>query len=119
MTNTCERFFIYPFRADLPGVVRRLKMQGDKAVTVPVEAPESRDVVRLRRDAEIAAAAEETGRKLLNAALNRVMDACDREEPNGFNPRRNPALKLALEESRRAGVPDSALLRALQYAEQG
>lgn len=89
------------------------------AVTLPVENIESPAFAGTGRRAGISAVAKSLGEKTLEAALCRVMDACDRGSVFGFDPARNGRLMQAMIEARRAGVPESALRMAVQYAQQG
>jgi ribonucleoside-diphosphate reductase alpha chain len=100
----------------------RLALEPDAqraTVTLPVENADSAAFVNLRRQADIDAAARELGRKVLDAALHRVMDACDRDSVSGFSPAENPALARALDEARQLGVSEAALRMALELAVQG
>lgn len=112
-----------------PRILRRLLWMagkigledGDGAirVTLPVENADSAAFIGLRLDADIRDAAEELGRRVLEQGMHHVMDACNRDSIFGCDPARNPALARAAAEARAAGLDDSAIRMAIDYAQQG
>ena len=110
-------------------ILKRLRLLGEKqaldsggrgiAVTLPVENIDSPAFAGFRRSADIVTIACDLGGKTLDAALNHVLDACDRDSLTGFDPARNGRLMQAVIEARRAGVPEAAIHMAIHYAQQG
>lgn len=110
-------------------ILKRLKLLGEKqaldddrrgiSVTLPVENIDSLDFINLKREADTRTAAIDLGQRMLEQALERVMDACERDSVFGFDEDRNLKLRQAMVEARRAGVGEGALRRAVQYAQQG
>lgn len=111
--NLLRRIKILAERLALEGEDRRMQ------VTLPVENIDSPGFAALKRRADLDALARDIGARMFEAAMNRVMDACDRESVLGFDADFNPELGRAFDEARRAGIPDAALQAALSYAQQG
>lgn len=88
-------------------------------VTIPAEHGESLALTDMLLQAEVARAAEDIGRRLLQTASHHVMDACDRDAVRGFDPAFNSRLSRVMTDMRAAGTPEAVLHRALAYAEQG
>lgn len=112
--------------AETAGVRQRLEAlalearEGRLEVSLPVENDERLDFINWKKEGDLRETAEGLGRRIIEAAARRVMDACDRDSPQqGFDPAHNAALAEALDETRRIGVPEAALRMAIHYAEQG
>lgn len=88
-------------------------------VILPVECADSPSFIRWQHLKSIDDHARLIGRKVLEQALHRVMDACDRDSQAGFDPTFNPSLAQAIEEALGAGVEDSMIADALSLARQG
>ncbi|MBI1216162.1 MAG: hypothetical protein GC185_10130 [Alphaproteobacteria bacterium] len=88
-------------------------------VTLPVENVDSAGFAALFRQADIDAVARGLGTRVLEEALNAVMDACERDSVFGFDPDRNLKLARAMTVARNAGVNEAALSMAVDYARQG
>lgn len=110
-------------------ILKRLRLLGEKqaldgggrgiAVTLPVENIDSPAFANARRGADIETISRALGEKTLEAALNNIIDACDRDKLSGFEPARNGHLMQAVIEARRAGVPEAAIHMAIHHAQQG
>lgn len=118
------------FDASAPHAFRRIKALAETqavydtpekvAVTLPVENIDSLPFISWKKDAELRRVAENVGRRTLEAAAHEVMDACDRDDfSGGFDPSQNDALQSAVDNARQAGLPETAIRRAINYAEQG
>lgn len=86
---------------------------------LPVSNIESGPFIRWKTDAAAASVARDLGLKALRALLHRVMDACDRDAPDGFDPAQNPALDRAVDAARKAGVDSALIANTISYARQG
>lgn len=114
-------------RGDLP---RRLRLLADihalenpaaaplRAV-VPVEELSALDIISAQTQEEIDALARDLGRRMMQEAAGQVIDACDRDALRGFDTAYNGKLSRAVREWRAAGVPETLLRRAIDYAQQG
>lgn len=114
-------------KGDLP---RRLRLLADihalenpaaaplRAV-VPVEELSSLDIIAAQTQEEIDALARDLGRRMMQEASMQVIDACDRDALRGFDTAYNGKLSRAVREWRAAGVPETVLRRAIDYAQQG
>lgn len=88
-------------------------------VTLPVENVSSRAVITARRNQESRDLAASLGTRTLRQMMNRVMDACDREQLMGFDPAFCAPLAAVIEQASLLGVPMEAIDLALSYARQG
>lgn len=86
---------------------------------LPVEAAPSLGWSGRRLADDIAAAAEDFGAPHLRAALEAVMDACDRDRLMGFDPARHAPLAAAVRHAKALGVSDAALATVLALAAEG
>ena len=85
----------------------------DEALVLPAEHIESASFIGFRRDADFDALALSVGRNMIAKALARIMDACDRDDPeNGFDPHINPQLFDAVPAAHQAGLGDRARVQA-------
>ena len=117
------------FTAETTQVMRRIKILGETRalenaemktnVILPVENSGSLDFVNWKRSRDVRQAAETLGQRVMEIAAHQIMDACDRDDPSGFDPENNPTLRRAIESSRQAGLSEAAIQMALSYAEQG
>ena len=94
-----------------------------KMVTVDIDHPDIRQYIRWKAVEEQKVAALVAGSKLAQRHLNAVMKAChastDAAPDDRYDPRRNPALKLAVRAARKAMIPETYIRRVIQFAEQG
>ncbi len=95
-----------------------------KMVVVDIDHPDIEAFIDWKVVEEQKVAALVAGSKLANRHLNAIMRACREMEANGdaaapFDPKRNPALRRAVIEARRAMLPESYILRMIQFARQG
>ncbi|MBJ94134.1 MAG: ribonucleoside-diphosphate reductase, adenosylcobalamin-dependent [Rickettsiales bacterium] len=92
-----------------------------KMVIVDVDHPDVETYVNWKALEEQKVASLVTGSKLNEAHLNAIIAATNGEDgdEDRFEPRRNPLLKEAIREARKALVPDNYIFRAIQYAQQG
>ena len=110
-------------------VLRRLKIQGETLAlenaeakinaVLPIENSESLNFINWKKSRDVRQAAETLGQRVMETAAHHVMDACDRDDPSGFDPENNPQLYDAIEEARHAGLPEAAIRMAISYAQQG
>lgn len=92
---------------------------GSLTITLPVEHIDSRSFITDSRQKDMTALATAIGNRLMTEALNRVMDACDRDSVLGFDPVFNKVLDEEVRAAIDAGVPFEAVDLALSYARQG
>src|SRR5690606_7674335 len=94
-----------------------------KMVVVDIDHPDIEEYIDWKVVEEQKVAALVTGSKVCRRHLSLIMAACGGEDaPAGderFNPAENPALKRAVREARRGGVPDNYIQRVIQFARQG
>ncbi len=94
-----------------------------KMVVVDIDHPEIEDFIAWKASEENKVAALVTGSKVMEARLNAIMRACvncsSPKKEQCFDPAENPALKRAIRDARKQFVPDQAINRVIQYAEQG
>lgn len=114
-------------KGDLP---RRLRLLADihalenpsaaplRAV-VPVEELSAAALIAAQTEEEIDALARDLGRRLMDEAAARAVDACDRDALRGFDTAYNGKLSRTVRELRAAGAPETLLRRAIDYAQQG
>lgn len=88
-------------------------------VTAPAAHGDIEALIGWKQGVEQSLIARQAGMRLLDAHLNRIMDSCNRDRMRGFDPSFNAALGEAVEDARRAGVPESAVRAALMLARQG
>ena len=91
-----------------------------KMVVVDADHPDIEEFIRWKVVEEQKVAALVAGSRLLKRHLSAVMQACQTGPDSArCNPADNPALKRAVREARRAGVPENAVMHVIQYAAQG
>ncbi|MFO1123430.1 MAG: vitamin B12-dependent ribonucleotide reductase [Hyphomicrobiales bacterium] len=93
-----------------------------KMVVVDVDHPDIEDYVDWKVKEEQKVAALVTGSKMVKKHLTAVMKACvNCEGPGGdcYEIEKNPALKRAVKDARRAMVSDNLIKRVIQFARQG
>jgi ribonucleotide reductase alpha subunit len=110
--------------ADTAQVLRQLRLLGESlalegaeakaSVILPVENPERLPFISWKKDRDVRHASLAMGRDILEALARRVMDSLNRDDPSD-----SPDLEAAMEDARRAGLPEAAIRMAISYAEQG
>ncbi|MFW5835193.1 MAG: vitamin B12-dependent ribonucleotide reductase, partial [Pseudomonadota bacterium] len=93
-----------------------------KMVVVDADHPDIEDYVMWKVIEEQKVAALVAGSKLLAKHLNAILKACRDGLADGndrFDPTRNPDLRRAIKEGRKALLPEAALQTAILYAKQG
>ena len=98
-----------------------------KMVVVDVDHPDIETYIDWKVQEEQKVAALVTGSKICQKRLKAIMKACvdcdngdqAKLEERCFDPAQNPALKRAIKEAKRDGVPQNYALRVIQFAKQG
>ncbi len=91
-----------------------------KMVIVDVDHPDIEDFVCWKSQEEQKVATLVVGSIQMDRHLKAVMAACqDSEAKHAFDPKTNKALKTALKNAKRDGIPDTMLKRTIQWASQG
>jgi ribonucleoside-diphosphate reductase alpha chain len=93
-----------------------------KMVVVDVDHPDIEEYIDWKVKEEQKVAALVTGSKICQKRLKSIMKACVNCEADGddcFDPVKNPALKRAIKDAKRDGVPQNYALRVIQFAKQG
>ncbi len=93
-----------------------------KMVIVDVDHPDVEDFVEWKVKEEQKVAALVTGSKIVKKHLTAIMKACVNCEGPGedcFEIDKNPALKRAVKDARKAMVSDNYIKRVIQFAKQG
>jgi ribonucleoside-diphosphate reductase alpha chain len=90
-----------------------------KMVVVDIDHPDVEAFINWKAYEEQKVAALVTGSRLANKHLKLVMAACAGTGEDRFDPKKNPELKKAIREARRAMIPDNYVQRVIQYARQG
>ncbi|MBI3674935.1 MAG: adenosylcobalamin-dependent ribonucleoside-diphosphate reductase, partial [Rhizobiales bacterium] len=93
-----------------------------KMVVVDVDHPDIEDYVEWKVKEEQKVAALVTGSKIVRKHLTLIMKACVNCAGPGsdcYEIDKNPALKRAVKDARRAMVPDNYIKRVIQFARQG
>ena len=93
-----------------------------KMVIVDIDHPDIEEFITWKVKEEQKVAALIAGSVLCERCFNRIMQACTSEEipeQDRYLPARNPALAEAVRDARRSGVPDSYIVRAIQFARHG
>ncbi|HSM19642.1 MAG TPA: vitamin B12-dependent ribonucleotide reductase, partial [Hyphomicrobiales bacterium] len=93
-----------------------------KMVVVDVDHPDIEEYVGWKVKEEAKVAALVAGSKAVKQHLGAIIKACVNCEGEGldcFEITRNPALKRAVHDARRAHVPDAYIKRVIQFARQG
>ncbi|MEX0409681.1 vitamin B12-dependent ribonucleotide reductase [Aquibium sp. LZ166] len=93
-----------------------------KMVVVDIDHPDIEDYIDWKVKEEQKVASLVTGSKIVKKHMTAVMKACiNCEGPDGdcYDPNRNPALKRAVKDAKRDGVPENYVQRVIQFARQG
>ena len=93
-----------------------------KMCVVDIDHPDIEEYIDWKVREEQKVASLVTGSKICQRRLKAIIKACVNCEAEGdacFEPARNPALKRAVKEARRDGVPGNSILRVIQFARQG
>ena len=95
-----------------------------KMVTLDVDHPDIEEFVNWKVREEQKVAALVSGSRMCRRHMNAILAACRPEGKADLNggllrPDKNPELRKAILEARRAGVPDNYIFRAIQLAQQG
>ena len=95
-----------------------------KMVIVDIDHPDIEQFIAWKSLEEQKVAALVAGSKLLSKHLNAVMKVCvdggdEVEDEDRFEPTKNPALKKAILDSRKAMIPENCVQRVIQFARQG
>ncbi|MCO5164360.1 MAG: vitamin B12-dependent ribonucleotide reductase [Mesorhizobium sp.] len=93
-----------------------------KMVVVDIDHPDIEDYIDWKVKEEQKVASLVTGSKIVKKHMTAVMKACvNCEGPDGdcYDPNRNPALKRAVKDAKKDGVPENYVQRVIQFARQG
>ena len=93
-----------------------------KMVICDMDHPDIEDFINWKVVEEQKVASLVAGSKIHQAKLNEIFAAIrtwDGAEADAFDPKANPALKVAIRSAKQAMVPETYVKRVLQYAEQG
>ena len=93
-----------------------------KMVIVDADHPDIEAFIDWKVKEEQKVAALVTGSKIVKQHMAAVMKACvNCEGPAGdcFDPNKNPALKRAVKDAKKASVPENYIQRVIQFARQG
>ena len=95
-----------------------------KMVIVDIDHPDIEQFIAWKAQEEQKVAALVAGSKLSSKHLNQVIKACQEavdggEDEDRFEPKKNPALKKAIIDSRKAMIPENCVQRVIQFARQG
>ena len=91
-----------------------------KMVTVDLDHPDIEEYIDWKVVEEQKVAALVAGSQVCSVHLNRVIKAAHSGEGEGkFDPLKNPALKAAIREARKAKVSENYIQRVIHFAQQG
>ncbi len=91
-----------------------------KMVTVDLDHPDIEEYIDWKVVEEQKVAALVAGSQACNLHLNRVIKAAQSGEGESrFDPQKNPALKAAIREARKAKIPENYVQRVIHFAQQG
>ncbi|MBB4001271.1 ribonucleoside-diphosphate reductase alpha chain [Aurantimonas endophytica] len=93
-----------------------------KMVVVDIDHPDIETYINWKVREEEKVAALVTGSKTVSKHLKAILSACvNCEGPDGdcHDPMKNPALKRAVKDAKRAQVPENYIKRIIQFARQG
>ncbi|SMH49599.1 vitamin B12-dependent ribonucleotide reductase [Mesorhizobium australicum] len=93
-----------------------------KMVVVDIDHPDIEDYIDWKVKEEQKVASLVTGSKIVKKHMTAVMKACvNCDGPDGdcYDPNRNPALKRAIKDAKKDGVPENYVQRVIQFARQG
>ncbi len=93
-----------------------------KMVVVDIDHPDIEDYIDWKVKEEQKVASLVTGSKIVKKHMAAVMKACiNCDGPDGdcYDPNKNPALKRAVKDAKKDGVPENYVQRVIQFARQG
>jgi len=93
-----------------------------KMVIVDADHPDIEAFIDWKVNEEQKVASLVTGSKIVKKHMSAVMKACVACEGPGddcYDPAKNPALKRAIKDAKRDGVPENYVKRVIQFAKQG
>src|SRR6188768_1389766 len=93
-----------------------------KMVVVDIDHPDIEAYIDWKVKEEQKVAALVTGSKVVSKHLKLIMKAavnCDGNGDDCFDPNKNPALKRAVKDAKKALVPENYIGRVIQFAKQG
>ncbi|WP_060602953.1 vitamin B12-dependent ribonucleotide reductase [Aureimonas altamirensis] len=93
-----------------------------KMVVVDIDHPDIEAYIQWKVREEEKVAALVTGSRIVSRHLKAILSACvNCEGPEGdcFEPMKNPALKRAVRDAKKAQVPENYVKRVIQFARQG
>ncbi|MCM2502619.1 vitamin B12-dependent ribonucleotide reductase [Aureimonas altamirensis] len=93
-----------------------------KMVVVDIDHPDIEAYIQWKVREEEKVAALVTGSRIVSRNLKAILSACvNCEGPEGdcFDPMKNPALKRAVRDAKKAQVPENYVKRVIQFARQG
>ncbi|MSO92963.1 MAG: vitamin B12-dependent ribonucleotide reductase [Rhodospirillales bacterium] len=91
-----------------------------KMVVVDIDHPDIEEFIDWKVREEQKVAALVAGSRLARKHLNDVIKAChENKDENRFDPKHNPALKVAVRAARKAMIPENYVQRVIQFARQG
>jgi ribonucleoside-diphosphate reductase alpha chain len=93
-----------------------------KMVVVDIDHPDVEDYIDWKVKEEQKVASLVTGSKIVKKHMSAVMKACVNCEGSAgdcYDPNRNPALKRAVKDAKKDGVPENYVSRVIQFARQG
>jgi len=93
-----------------------------KMVVVDIDHPDIEAYIDWKVKEEQKVASLVTGSKIVKKHMAAVMKACVNCEGPGddcYDPLKNPALKRAIKDGKRDGVPENYIQRVIQFARQG
>ena len=92
-----------------------------KMVCLDLDHPDIDEFVNWKVREEQKVAAIVTGSRMIERRLNAILAACqgDLEGARRYDPRHNEALREAMKAARADGIPDSYIVRTVQFAKQG
>ena len=95
-----------------------------KMVIVDIDHPDIEQFISWKEQEEQKVAALVAGSRLSSLHLNKVIKACYEvieglQDDDRFDAKKNPALKKAVIDSRKAMIPDNCIQRVIQFARQG
>jgi ribonucleoside-diphosphate reductase alpha chain len=93
-----------------------------KMVIVDADHPDIESFIDWKVNEEQKVASLVTGSKIVKkhmAAVMKACVACDGPGDDCYDPQKNPALKRAIKDAKRDGVPENYVKRVIQFARQG
>ena len=93
-----------------------------KMVVVDIDHPDIEAYINWKVREEEKVAALVTGSKTVSKHMKAILSACvncDGSSDDCFDPTKNPALKRAIKDAKRAQVPENYAKRVIQFARQG